>query len=96
MMKDAALKSIFLNRKPQRSQRITVQIVPITLSINSPAHVCASVCRSCFEKSHASKAQLLSYMKLLNKSLGLLSNFHEIVLKKASNGLFSEIDTHKP
>jgi GxxExxY protein len=27
------------------------------------------------------KAQLLSYMKLLNKPLGLLINFHELVLK---------------
>jgi len=27
------------------------------------------------------KAQLLSYMKLLNKPLGLLINFHEIMLK---------------
>ena len=27
------------------------------------------------------KAQLLSYMKLLNKPLGLLINFHEILLK---------------
>jgi GxxExxY protein len=30
------------------------------------------------------KAQLLSYMKLLNKPLGLLINFNEILLK---NGL---------
>jgi GxxExxY protein len=27
------------------------------------------------------KAQLLSYMKLLNKPVGLLINFHELVLK---------------
>jgi GxxExxY protein len=28
------------------------------------------------------KAQLLSYMKLLNKPVGLLINFHELVLKE--------------
>jgi GxxExxY protein len=31
------------------------------------------------------KAQLLSYMKLLNKPVGLLINFHELVLK---NGIY--------
>ena len=31
------------------------------------------------------KAQLLSYMKLLNKPLGLLINFHELILK---NGIY--------
>jgi GxxExxY protein len=33
------------------------------------------------------KAQLLSYMKLLNKPLGLLINFHEIVLKNGIHRL---------
>jgi GxxExxY protein len=37
------------------------------------------------------KAQLLSYMKLLNKPLGLLINFHEIVLKDGITGFFSEM-----
>jgi GxxExxY protein len=36
------------------------------------------------------KAQLLSYMKLLNKPLGLLIDFHETVIKTESTGLFSE------
>ncbi|MEA3144859.1 MAG: hypothetical protein QOI53_267, partial [Verrucomicrobiota bacterium] len=31
------------------------------------------------------KAQLLSYLKLLNKPLGLLINFHESILK---NGIY--------
>jgi GxxExxY protein len=31
------------------------------------------------------KAQLLSYMKLLNKPLGLIINFHEMILK---NGIY--------
>jgi hypothetical protein len=35
------------------------------------------------------KAQLLSYMKLLNKPLGLLINFHEIVLKDGIHRLVS-------
>jgi GxxExxY protein len=30
------------------------------------------------------KAQLLSYMKLLEKPVGLLINFHEILLKTVS------------
>ena len=34
------------------------------------------------------KAQLLSYMKLLNKPLGLIINFHELVLK---NGIYRMI-----
>jgi GxxExxY protein len=34
------------------------------------------------------KAQLLSYMKLLNKPLGLLINFHELILK---NGIYRMI-----
>ena len=34
------------------------------------------------------KAQLLSYMKLLNKPLGLLINFHELVLR---NGIYRMI-----
>ena len=33
------------------------------------------------------KAQLLSYMRLLNKPLGLLINFHEIVLKNGIHRL---------
>ena len=33
------------------------------------------------------KAQLLSYMELLNKPLGLLINFHEIVLKNGIHRL---------
>ena len=33
------------------------------------------------------KAQVLSYMKLLNKPLGLLINFHEIVLKNGIHRL---------
>jgi len=33
------------------------------------------------------KAQLLSYMKLLNKPLGLLINFHELVLKNGIHRL---------
>jgi GxxExxY protein len=33
------------------------------------------------------KAQLLSYMKLLNKPLGLLINFHEIVPKNGIHRL---------
>jgi len=36
----------------------------------------------------SSKAQLFSYMKLLNIPLGLLTNFHEPVLK---NGIFQMI-----
>jgi GxxExxY protein len=36
------------------------------------------------------KAQLLSYMKLLNKPSGLLIDFHETVIKTESTGLFSE------
>jgi GxxExxY protein len=34
------------------------------------------------------KAQLLSYMKLLNRPLGLLINFHEPILK---NGIYRMI-----
>jgi GxxExxY protein len=34
------------------------------------------------------KAQLLSYMKLLNQPLGLLINFHELVLR---NGIYRMI-----
>jgi GxxExxY protein len=33
------------------------------------------------------KAQLLNYMRLLNKPLGLLINFHEIVLKNGIHRL---------
>ena len=33
------------------------------------------------------KAQLLSYMKLLNAPLGLLINFHEVVLKNGIHRL---------
>ena len=33
------------------------------------------------------KAQLLSYMKLLNAPLGLLINFHELVLKNGIHRL---------
>ena len=33
------------------------------------------------------QAQLLSYMKLLNKPLGLLINFHEVVLKNGIHRL---------
>jgi GxxExxY protein len=36
----------------------------------------------------SSKAQLFSYMKLLNIPIGLLINFHEVVLK---NGIFRMI-----
>jgi GxxExxY protein len=36
------------------------------------------------------KAQLLSYMKLLNKPLGLLINFHEMVLKNGIHRLVLE------
>jgi GxxExxY protein len=36
------------------------------------------------------KAQLLSYMKLLNKPLGLLINFHETVLKNGIHRLVLE------
>ena len=34
---------------------------------------------------------MLSYSKLLNKPQDLLINFREILLEKASTGLFSEI-----
>ena len=36
------------------------------------------------------KAQLLSYMKLLKKPLGLLINFHEFVLKNGIHRLILE------
>jgi GxxExxY protein len=39
------------------------------------------------------KAQLLSYMKLLNKPLGLLINFHEPILK---NGIYRLILKRSP
>ena len=37
------------------------------------------------------KAQLLSYMRLLNKPLGLLINFHEIVLKNGIHRLILSV-----
>ncbi len=36
------------------------------------------------------KAQLLSYMKLLNAPLGLIMNFHEIMLKNGIHRLILE------
>jgi GxxExxY protein len=36
------------------------------------------------------KAQLLSYMKLLKKPLGLLINFHELVLKEGIHRMVLE------
>jgi GxxExxY protein len=39
------------------------------------------------------KAQLLSYMKLLRKPLGLLINFHELILKNGIHRLILEENT---
>jgi len=40
------------------------------------------------------KAQLLSYMKLLNKPLGLLLNFNEVVLSNGIRMVLKEDDAH--
>ena len=59
------------------------------LRFDLPVDNCLLVELKAVEILHpSSKAQLFSYMKLLNIPIGLLVNFHELVLK---NGIFQMI-----